>query len=82
MNKKLRERFSAAISTRAATSRTTADGYTNSQSEELVGKFIKDAKIREQVDLATKFSFNAQPGNPNAGGNGPKNIYRAIEGSL
>jgi aryl-alcohol dehydrogenase-like predicted oxidoreductase len=34
------------------------------------------------VVLATKFSFNAQPGNPNAGGNGRKNIYRAIEGSL
>ena len=32
--------------------------------------------------LATKFTFNAQPGNPNAGGNGRKNIYRAIEGSL
>src|SRR5262249_24455476 len=31
---------------------------------------------------ATKFTFNAQPGNPNAGGNGRKNIYRAIDGSL
>jgi aryl-alcohol dehydrogenase-like predicted oxidoreductase len=60
----------------------TADGYTNGQSEELVGKFIKDAKVRDQVVLATKFTFNAQPGNPNAGGNGRKNIYRAIEGSL
>jgi aryl-alcohol dehydrogenase-like predicted oxidoreductase len=60
----------------------TADGYTNGKSEELVGKFIKDAKVRDQVVLATKFTFNAQPNNPNAGGNGRKNIYRAIEGSL
>ncbi len=60
----------------------TADMYTNGKSEELVGKFIKDAKVRDQVVLATKFTFNAQPGNPNAGGNGRKNMYRAIEGSL
>lgn len=60
----------------------TADVYTNGQSEELVGKFIKDANARDQVVLATKFTFNGQPGNPNAGGNGRKNMYRAIEGSL
>jgi len=60
----------------------TADMYTNGKSEEFVGKFIKDAKARDQVVLATKFTFNAQPGNPNAGGNGRKNMYRAIEGSL
>jgi aryl-alcohol dehydrogenase-like predicted oxidoreductase len=60
----------------------TADMYTNGKSEELVGKFIKDAKARDQVVLATKFTFNAQPGNPNAGGNGRKNMYRAIESSL
>lgn len=60
----------------------TADGYTNGKSEELVGKFIKETKSRDRVVLATKFTFNAQPGNPNAGGNGRKNIYRAIESSL
>jgi aryl-alcohol dehydrogenase-like predicted oxidoreductase len=60
----------------------TADMYTNGKSEELVGQFIKDAKARDQVVLATKFTFNAQPGNPNAGGNGRKNMYRAVEGSL
>jgi aryl-alcohol dehydrogenase-like predicted oxidoreductase len=60
----------------------TADMYTNGKSEELVGKFIKDAKARDQVVLATKFTFNGQPGNPNAGGNGRKNMYRAIESSL
>ncbi|MGH9436058.1 MAG: aldo/keto reductase [Terriglobia bacterium] len=60
----------------------TADGYTNGKSEELVGKFVADHKLRDRVVLATKFTFNGDPGNPNAGGNGRKNIYRALEGSL
>ncbi len=60
----------------------TADGYTNGTSEKLVGKFVKDAGLRDKVVLATKFTFNAEKGNPNAGGNGRKNIYRALEGSL
>jgi aryl-alcohol dehydrogenase-like predicted oxidoreductase len=60
----------------------TADGYTNGTSEELCGKFIKERGLRDSVVLATKFTFNAQKGNPNAGGNGRKNIYRALEGSL
>jgi aryl-alcohol dehydrogenase-like predicted oxidoreductase len=60
----------------------TADGYTNGQSEQLVGKFLQETKSRDSVVLATKFTFNRQPGNPNGGGNGRKNIYRAIEGSL
>lgn len=60
----------------------TADGYTNGNSEELLGKFITEAGVRDKVVLATKFTFNTQPGNPNAGGNGRKNIFRALEGSL
>jgi|HubBroStandDraft_6_1064221.scaffolds.fasta_scaffold17445_5 aryl-alcohol dehydrogenase-like predicted oxidoreductase len=60
----------------------TADGYTGGKSEEMVGKFIAERKVRERVVLATKFTFNAEPGNPNAGGNGRKNVYRALEGSL
>jgi aryl-alcohol dehydrogenase-like predicted oxidoreductase len=60
----------------------TADLYTNGASEEWVGEFIADRKLRDQIVLATKFSFNANPDNPNAGGNGRKNILRAIEGSL
>jgi aryl-alcohol dehydrogenase-like predicted oxidoreductase len=60
----------------------TADGYTNGKSEELVGKFIAERNLRDRVVLATKFTFNADPSNPNAGGNGRKNIYRALEGSL
>jgi aryl-alcohol dehydrogenase-like predicted oxidoreductase len=60
----------------------TADGYTGGKSEEMVGKFIADRGLRDRVVLATKFTFNAEPGNPNAGGNGRKNIYRALHGSL
>ena len=60
----------------------TADGYTNGKSEELLGKFIQEGGLRDRVVLATKFTFNAEPGNPNAGGNGRKNIYRALHGSL
>ncbi len=60
----------------------TADLYTNGRSEEMLGAFIRDGGLREQAVIATKFSYNAIPGNPNAGGNGRKNIIRAIEGSL
>src|ERR1700685_2326811 len=60
----------------------TADAYTNGHSEELVGQFVADATLRDRMVIATKFTFNASPGNPNGGGNGRKNIYRALEGSL
>jgi aryl-alcohol dehydrogenase-like predicted oxidoreductase len=60
----------------------TADGYTAGNSERAVGKFIAEGKSRDRIVLATKFTFAAEQGNPNAGGNGRKNIYRAIEASL
>ncbi len=60
----------------------TADLYTNGSSERILGKLMKDRKVRDKVVLATKFTFNAEPGNPNAGGNGRKNMMRAVEGSL
>ncbi len=60
----------------------TADFYTGGHSEELLGKFISERGLRDRVVLATKFTFNGDAGNPNAGGNGRKNIYRALEGSL
>jgi len=60
----------------------TANVYTEGRSEELVGQFINERGLREQVVLATKFTFNPQPGNANAGGNGRKNIYRSLEDSL
>jgi len=60
----------------------TADVYSSGQSEELLGRLIADRNLRDQVVLATKFGFNAQRGNPHAGGNGRKHIYGALEGSL
>jgi aryl-alcohol dehydrogenase-like predicted oxidoreductase len=60
----------------------TADMYTNGKSEELLGKFIAGSGLRDRIVLATKFTFSADPANPNAGGNGRKNIYRALHGSL
>ncbi|MGH7898435.1 MAG: aldo/keto reductase, partial [Candidatus Binatia bacterium] len=60
----------------------TADGYQAGQSEEMVGKFIRETNSRDHVVLATKFTFNGEPGNPNAGGNGRKNAHRALEASL
>jgi aryl-alcohol dehydrogenase-like predicted oxidoreductase len=60
----------------------TADAYTNGSSEEFLGRMIKEGGVRDKIVLATKFSFNTSAGDPNAGGNGRKNIMRAIEGSL
>ena len=60
----------------------TADVYSDGRGEVVLGRFIADLKLRDRIVLATKFTFNPEPGNPNAGGNGRKNIYRALEGSL
>src|SRR4051812_41552034 len=60
----------------------TADGYAIGKSEELTGSYIREMNLRNRVVLATKFTFNTSEGNPNAGGNGRKNVYRALEGSL
>jgi aryl-alcohol dehydrogenase-like predicted oxidoreductase len=60
----------------------TADLYTNGVSEQWVGDFVRERQLRDRVVIATKFSYNADPANPNSGGNGRKNILRAVEGSL
>ncbi len=60
----------------------TANMYTGGKSEQMVGKFISEKKLRDRIVLATKFTFNSEQGNPNTGGNGRKNIYQALEGSL
>lgn len=60
----------------------TADLYTNGTSEIWTGKFIAERNLRDRIVVATKFTYNADPSNPNAGGNGRKNILRAVEGSL
>ncbi|MBL8957613.1 MAG: aldo/keto reductase [Myxococcaceae bacterium] len=60
----------------------TADGYTAGTSEQMIGEYLQGRGNRDRVVLATKYTFNASPGDPNAGGNGRKNLYRALEGSL
>jgi aryl-alcohol dehydrogenase-like predicted oxidoreductase len=60
----------------------TADGYTGGTSESIIGEYFAERGGRDSAVIATKFSFNQLAGDPNAGGNGRKNIYRALEGSL
>jgi aryl-alcohol dehydrogenase-like predicted oxidoreductase len=64
----------------------TADVYTGGTSERLLGKFIREAGVRDRVVLTTKFTFNDSFGggrpDPNTGGNHRKNLLRAVEGSL
>ena len=60
----------------------TADVYAGGRSEELIGQYVAERGLRDQLVLATKFGFGAQPGNPHASGNGRKHIYQALEGSL
>ncbi|MBV8706704.1 MAG: aldo/keto reductase [Acidobacteriaceae bacterium] len=58
----------------------TADGYTNGTSEKMVGEFVKSERSRWVI--ATKYSFNQHPGDPNGGGNHRKHMVEAVEGSL
>ena len=57
----------------------TADLYTNGNSERWLGQFIREAGVRDRAVIATKFSYNDSPGNPNAGGNGRKHLLAAVE---
>ena len=60
----------------------TADIYSGGRSEELVGKYLSERKLHDKLVLATKYSWNGGEDNPLAGGNGRKNLHRALEGSL
>ncbi|HEY3929657.1 MAG TPA: aldo/keto reductase [Candidatus Koribacter sp.] len=60
----------------------TANGYTGGSSETFLGRFIRERGDRDKIVLATKFTFATSQGDPNAGGNGRKNIHAALEGSL
>ena len=41
----------------------TADLYTNGTSETWLGKFINERNLRDKIAIATKFSYNSEPGN-------------------
>lgn len=61
----------------------TAVNYTNGSSERLVGEFI--AGSRDYFVVATKYTLrdrNANPNDPNFGGNHRKNMMRSVEVSL
>lgn len=60
----------------------TAETYSDGASEALVGAYMAERGLRDQIVLSTKFSWNTAKGNPNAGGNGRKNMLRALDGSL
>src|SRR5262245_46305992 len=62
----------------------TANAYTGGESERMLGRFIRDAKLRDRAVITTKFAFGDDQGGPgaNTGGNHRKNILRSLEASL
>jgi aryl-alcohol dehydrogenase-like predicted oxidoreductase len=61
----------------------TANFYTKSHSEKILGDHIgRHPARRDRLVLATKFSGNLYPGDPNGGGSGRKSIIAACENSL
>src|SRR6187549_3018507 len=53
----------------------TANGYTKGHSEKIIGDHLgRHAAKRDRVVLATKFTGNLYPGDPNGGGAGRKAI--------
>ena len=59
----------------------TADVYSSGRSEELLGRFIAERGLRNQMVVATKAGFSAGKG-VHAGGNGAKHVHAALDGSL
>ena len=61
----------------------TANGYTKGHSEQIIGDHLtRDRARRDRVVIATKFSANLYPGDPNGGGSGRKAVIAACEQSL
>jgi aryl-alcohol dehydrogenase-like predicted oxidoreductase len=61
----------------------TADMYTQGSSEKFIGDFMQERGNRDDIVIATKFTFNTSKNNDiNAGGNSRKNIRRTLEESL
>ena len=58
----------------------TANVYTGGTSERLLGEFIRGK--RDRLVIATKYSLNTDPTDPNASGNQRKNMVCAVEASL
>lgn len=61
----------------------TANFYTASHSEKIIGDHVgRHSARRDRLTIATKFSGNLYPGDPNGGGSGRKAIIDACENSL
>jgi aryl-alcohol dehydrogenase-like predicted oxidoreductase len=61
----------------------TANRYTNGHSEKIIGDHVgRHSARRDRLVIATKFSCNLYPGDPNGGGSGRKSIIAACENSL
>lgn len=61
----------------------TANLYTKGHSEKIIGDHLAQAPgKRDRLVIATKFSANHYPGDPNGGGSGRKSIVNACEQSL
>ncbi|MDT5018106.1 MAG: hypothetical protein QOD39_4266 [Mycobacterium sp.] len=61
----------------------TANFYTASHSEKIIGDHIgRHPARRDRTVIATKFSGNLYPGDPNGGGSGRKAIVNSCENSL
>jgi aryl-alcohol dehydrogenase-like predicted oxidoreductase len=61
----------------------TANFYTKSHSEKIIGDHLgRHPARRDRLVIATKFSGNLYPGDPNGGGSGRKSIISACENSL
>jgi aryl-alcohol dehydrogenase-like predicted oxidoreductase len=59
----------------------TADVYAGGRSEEMLGSFIAERKLRERIIVATKAGFATGQG-VHTGGNGSKHLHTALDGSL
>ena len=61
----------------------TANFYTRGHSEKIIGDHVgRHSARRDRLVIATKFSGNLYPGDPNGGGSGRKSIVAACENSL
>ena len=62
----------------------TANVYTHGHSEVIIGDYFAGTPIvsRDRMVIATKFSGNMHPGDPNGGGSGRKAIIHQLEDSL
>jgi aryl-alcohol dehydrogenase-like predicted oxidoreductase len=58
----------------------TANAYTNGTSERYLGRFLRGR--RDRFVVATKYTITTDPTDPNADGNGRKNLRRSLEASL